>query len=300
MGHFIRKFCRVTMKILNTIIFLLTKKNNILMVNAYMELYGKKVLHHNFGDDLNYFMLRELTGRQIVNYKDLYIREVIHYCCIGSILNSLANKYSIVWGAGFISETMGLLEKPLKICAVRGKLTRQRLISLGIECPPVYGDPALLLPFVYTPIGFTPKRSCFHIGIIPHVDELNEPIINRLVMQYKDTFVIKFSKYKDWHDVINKICQCDFIISSSLHGIIISDAYNIPNIWAEFSDNIRWQYFKFRDYYSAVRETIPDPIKITFNTSLEELMEYKEEWRPIEIDLKKLLLACPFKLNLKI
>ena len=112
--------------------------------------------------------------------------------------------------------------------------------------------------------------------------------------------LINLVDYGQCLDIIEQITSCEFIISSSLHGLIVSGAYGVPNVWAEFSDNIRWQYFKFRDYYSAVRETIPDPIKITFNTSLEELMEYKEEWRPIEIDLKKLLLACPFKLNLKI
>lgn len=294
-SNLIGRIFRVINKLFNTIYFLFQKKNEILVVNGYMVLYGKYIKHQNFGDDLNYYMLSKLTGKQIVNYNDIYIHEAINFCCIGSILDSLANSRSIIWGAGFILDWSTMKEKPLKVCAVRGKLSRNRLLSLGVDCPPIYGDPVLLLPLVYTPVS---SKRKYTLGIIPHVDDLNNFVINKLASQYEDIKIIKLKGYRCWHNVIDEINQCEYIISSSLHGIIVADAYGIPNTWVEFSDKTLWQRFKYQDYYSSVRDIIPESVRITSEMSIEDILEYKKYWKPINIDIKKLLLACPFEYNL--
>lgn len=71
------------------------------------------------------------------------------------------------------------------------------------------------------------------------------------------------------------------------------------NVWVEFSNNVVGNGFKFRDYYSSVRKNIPEPVKILNSTSLEELLEYEKCWEPINIDLNKLLQACPFEIKEK-
>lgn len=289
-----RKIQDVIGKIYNTIIFFFMNKNNVLVINAWMNLYGETLKHLNFGDDLNYYLLKELTGKRIINYKNMYISNLVNYCCIGSIIDSLANHYSFIWGSGVIAETAIMKNTPKKVYAVRGALSRKYLLDHGIECPPIYGDPALLLPLVYQP----PKNQKKHIiGIIPHIADLTNNKVYNLLHQEYDLKLIKLCDYKSWKNIIDEINQCDFIISSSLHGIIISDAYHIPNLWVEFSNNVVGNGFKFLDYYSSVRIKIPQVIKITETTTIEELLAYKKQWTPINIDLKKLLLSCPFNIK---
>ena len=64
----------------------------------------------------------------------------------------LTNKNTIIWGAGVIDDKANLPAKPLKVLAVRGPLSRKYLLKKGIECPEIYGDPAMLMKYIYKPI----------------------------------------------------------------------------------------------------------------------------------------------------
>jgi pyruvyltransferase len=76
---------------------------------------------------------------------------------IGSIIGWMTNKDSIIWGSGVREPDNPLPAIPRKVLAVRGPLTRKYLISQGVECPEIYGDPALLLPKIY-PLSFVNKK----------------------------------------------------------------------------------------------------------------------------------------------
>lgn len=283
-------------KTVNTIRYLCTDKNNRIVVNAWMNLYGAEPTHRNLGDELNFYLVRELTGKYVFNYANLLPLGVVNYSCIGSILEWLHNPKKVVWGTGAMYGNQKLRCKPLKVYAVRGPLTRQYLLGQGVECPEVYGDPALLLPQFYKPS----KSKKYRIGIIPHISDYDDPLVHDLTRQMNSTdiTVIRMGGYADWHDVIDEINECEFIVSSSLHGLILSDAYGVPNVWVEFSDKVAGQGFKFRDYFGAVgKDSEAVPIRITTQTKLTDLLFHKDSWRPIEIDLGKLLDACPFEVQ---
>ena len=117
---------------------------------------------YNFGDVLNPILLQYLTNHKIVNVRTNYYNKE-HLIAIGSILDR-ATKHSLVWGSGYISEESIYLEKPKKIYAVRGPLTRKKLLNQGVNCPKVFGDPALLMPRYYQP----KKGKKYRLGVLPH------------------------------------------------------------------------------------------------------------------------------------
>ena len=96
-------------------------------------------------------------------------------------------------------------------------------------------------------------------------------------------------------DFINKLCECEFILSSSLHGIILSDADHIPNMWIKLSDKVLGDGFKFRDYFRSVgKKEICEPLILDHFIPLKELLDYKSCWQEAVIDLDKLMSVCPF------
>lgn len=282
--------------LIRELILYLCGKHFILMncvVNYKFAFFHKS----NWGDDLNYYLPKILFDSKILVYHSSWLSRYTHktnYMCIGSTINEV-NSETIVWGSGVISEDKkySIKKKPKQVLAVRGKLTRDYLLKNGIECPEVYGDPALLLPLIYKK---DTKVKKYILGVIPHIcDESNqyvEELKNNSRIQ-----IISIKDYDDWHSVIDKICECEFIMSSSLHGIIVSDAYHIPNLWVEFSDQVIGNGFKFRDYYSSVGKNLNSPMKINKSIDVDNVIQYKDYWIAPHIDLKPLIKACPFKLD---
>jgi pyruvyltransferase len=53
-----------------------------------------------------------------------------------------------------------------------------------------------------------------------------------------------------------------------LHGLILADAYGVPNVWAKFSDRLVGGDWKFRDYYSVTDAINPAPTVILSGVDL--------------------------------
>ena len=269
--------------------------SNKLYVYSWLQYKGTKVLHNNWGDDINKFFLESISS---VKVKDLSISffyrlfPVKGYSCIGSILGIFphAKKYE-VWGSGFIEPNMELKRIPKKVHSVRGPLTRQELIKKGIECPNTYGDPALLISRYYR--KFVDKQYSW--GIIPHYIDEDNPVLMEFCQHHPDFLLIRMHDYNDWHDIPDQIMLCSRIISSSLHGLIMADSYGVPNAWVRFTDKIQGGEFKYMDYLQSVGRDAVTPIIIRSFQDLERIIIEDDTSRAIDIDYRSIFNACPFK-----
>jgi len=239
----------------------------------------------NFGDAFNPYLIKALTNRNVVWVNRKYYHKP-YLMSIGSILQKSTSN-ALVWGTGFISADSKLNENPKKIYAVRGPRTRNRLIELGYSCPEIYGDPALLIPKIYDP----KIEKNYKLGIIPHYVDKDNPNLKNFFD--KDILIIDI-KQKNHFEFINQLLSCEKIVSSSLHGIIVSDAYKIPSIWVEFSNKVKGDGFKFLDYFESVHRKDKRPYLINSSTKIENLYELFYQYK-ISIDLDKLIDSFPYK-----
>ena len=240
----------------------------------------------NFGDALNPVLIEALSGKTVVHSSrvvNLAGKPV--YYVIGSILQRISSSNAFVWGSGFLDSRDGLETLPRKVLAVRGPLTRRKLLQLGVECPEVYGDPALLCPMLFKPAA---KR--YRLGFVPHYVDRDSPLLDKFRRMSGVSVIDVTDRVQD---VVRGITECEVIASSSLHGLVAADAYGIPSIWVEISGKLKGDDFKFHDYFQSVGRRDTAPVQLTDDATPDGLLLTRTKYR-IEIDLTKLLRACPF------
>lgn len=247
---------------------------------------------NNWGDALNPILIQNMTGKKPILSTEVFnIKKNNVYSIIGSILDMPAEKNLVIWGSGFRSDNSQFKVKPKKICAVRGPKTRELILKQGIDCPEVYGDPAILYPYLYKP----KVKKKYKLGVIPHYVDQNSPLLN---IFKDDPTILIIDILSGIKRVVDEICSCERIASSSLHGIIAADAYGIPSIWIEFSNKIDGNGFKFYDYFESVGRKGECPLRITVNTTIQEIINHYRDYK-VEINVEKLVDACPFLSNKK-
>ena len=282
-------------KIYRIPIYLRHYLSNEIVINGYFFYNDDGSLkNNNFGDDINFPLIRELTGKQVRQEWKVGLKNLENILCIGSIIDC-CNEHSLIWGAGAISDNIIMHHTPKKIYAVRGPLTRKLLLEYRIDCPEIYGDPALLLPLIYAPK--TEKK--YKYGFIPHCIDYDLPHVVKFREEHPEILFIKFEGYTSWHNVIDLINSCENIISSSLHGLIVSDAYGIPNVRIMLSDNIVGGDFKYKDYYGGVKRKYRDPVDCRVEIEFDKIIDEFRYSEKISFNAQKLLKTFPYKLRHK-
>jgi len=278
--------------LVNSLIYITYRRP--VVVSAYVDIVFGKVRHRNWGDDINVFLLEAITRRKVVVANESLYDRIFprtNYLSIGSTVGFMVNEKTIVCGAGAMYPYNSLSRKPRHVSFVRGPLTRKVMLDSGLSCPEIYGDPALLISRFYSPKAIPDK---YKLGIVLHImDESNE-IVREWISRHDDAIVINMSQYDLWTDIPDKIASCKAIVSSSLHGLIVSDAYGIPNRWVRLSSKISGGDFKFNDYLMSVKRENLAPFVISSVDDLEELYVTGIEKEAATFDSNAILNQLPF------
>lgn len=269
----------------------------------------------NFGDALSPVVIEELSGN-LTQLKHAYkskfrrfVKSIIYFSPkelntilfpwqenvlgVGSVI-CCGNSKSKVWGSGFMSNSGDFLGG--SVFAVRGPSTSKRLVEQGFDKCEVYGDPALLLPLWEEPV----EKKTHQLGIVPHWKESD-----KFIEEYGDKYKIIDLRTKDIKKIITEITSCEYILSTSLHGIIVAHAYDIPSLWIK-RGFIETDGFKFADYFGSVRIPAYTGFEDIENILLSDanwkaLFLGNEDKSSISIDLNEiqlgLLKAFPFPLK---
>jgi pyruvyltransferase len=257
----------------------------LLLILALLPCYSDLPLYYwrqkdfeNFGDILALHIVERLVGGPVRAYRrDTKFPEK-KLLGLGSLLYFAATD-DILWGTGYndknkISEFQFT---HLDVRAIRGPLTREFLRRhFNISCPEIYGDPALLIPYLFPEFKRKENPSYDYI-IIPHYKE-------ELLFPQTESGNVVYST-GPWREIIEKILDSKFVIAGSLHGIIVAEAFGIPARMLRVMTHE--PLFKFADYYLGTNRPL-----FRYATSIEEALELGGE-PPFECDLEKLYSAFP-------
>jgi hypothetical protein len=165
----------------------------------------------NFGDLLGPLLLKRFAHLD----SEWATPEASDIALVGSILHLLPQKYDgIIAGCGKLHEKTKIDFPYAKIVGLRGYLT-----AGGLKGNYAIGDPGLLADELVPP-----QEKKYILGIVPHWSDIT--------LEHTETFkpyrpkIIRVTD--DPLQVIAEIGQCEKIVSSSLHGIILADAFGIP------------------------------------------------------------------------
>lgn len=217
------------------------------MIRAYWWKGGPDA--GNFGDELTGPLLELLSGQRVEHAPP----EQADIIAIGSVLEPwfLGTRpralTAHVWGSGRMLGRSPLHLSGAKVCALRGRLSRERVHCADKERVAL-GDPGLLCDLL-----IPPQRKTHVLGVVPHWTERQAPVLHRLAEGRRGVRII--DPCMEVRAVLEAIGSCERVLSSSLHGLVVADALGVPNEWLrlDLGDELRRgvHEFKFRDYYSV-------------------------------------------------
>ena len=232
---------------------------------------------NNFGDLIGPLVANKLLERRKLANSNNTEKRLL---TVGSILHFAQNN-DTVWGSGVLGNASidQYQFSNLDVRAVRGPLTRSFLQEkFSIDVPKVYGDPALLIPSLFPEIKQKAlQKKRFSLTIIPHFLEFESfkhlpNVVNPQASLFK---------------ILDRIARSDLVVGSSLHAIIIAEAFGVP---AQLYQSRHEHLFKYQDYYKGTGRD-----EFVMANSIEEAIKQGGE-PPCIFDPNPLINAFPYDL----
>lgn len=237
-----------------------------------------------------------------------------------------------IWGAGF----GGLQESGFQVPrgfrhprltrfmphAVRGPFSAEILRGSGYAVPDAYGDPAMLLPRLWSGEG-VPKR--WELGVVIHLSEIEQrdpsaaalPELLRYVIpeELRGAVTLINTVVERSVDSVRRrvedILACRRILSTSLHALVVAEAYGIPCAGFDIHAGPSGRFgaeddtvlidHRMRDFYAGAGQ--PDVLLYRTErhlpTDWEAACQFIDrEWQPLRYDASRLLEAFPRHLGM--
>jgi pyruvyltransferase len=197
----------------------------------------------------------------------------------------------MVWGSGLLRPEHLVFAKRgrnVRYLAVRGPRTYDALKSIGIDCPQVFGDSAQLLSLLFE----DDITKVHEVGIFPHFSHL--PYFQK---EFGSSSIRIINTEQLFPQVIKDILSCKAILSTSLHGLIIAEAYGLPALLVVDKNPLHGSLFKFEDYFHG---TGRDPLfRQIASQKLGELTDLAYQAKRPIFDHANLLRAFPFDTHIE-
>ena len=198
----------------------------------------------NFGDAINPLIVGHVAGCEVAHQgprkADMF--------AIGSMLQVVKRSHKeprdkgnvVVWGTGLLNPVFGhdFLDN-VDLALVRGPITAA-LLKRKMKR---FGDPGLLINDVLPFEGTRQDR----IGIVPHYSLMEDEAL--LAFAQSDPAYLLIDPRGDAVEVCLQIASCAHVYASSLHELIVADAYGVPNTWIT-PEGQSW--LKYLDYAASI------------------------------------------------
>jgi pyruvyltransferase len=196
---------------------------------------------NNFGDLLGPLIVSRICELQKLNHSDSDKRRLL---TVGSIINVEARAGDVVWGSGIHGNLLPLRNPipHLDIRALRGPLTARVLQQSGLGVPEIYGDPALLIPKLWSDSELGIHRQSGGTLHVPNYEDIASAP-NGALDPRGNPF-----------DIVRKIASAKLVIANSLHAIIIAESYGVPTIVVASPSQ---RLFKYEDYFEGTGRSLP-------------------------------------------
>jgi len=281
----------------------------------------------NLGDALSPIIVSALSGLPIVHRA--FDSPDKKLACVGTIGHALKNGEVYLWGTGVdkekhpIDRNLTYYQRPpdtqFQVHALRGPLSAQTFRQQGIEVPAVYGDPVWFLPSLIQPA--LEKR--YELGVIVHLSELEflsktakvrEDLIRyrvpeSIASEVRIINTLTEPTFEALEARVKEITACKRIVSTSLHGLVIAEAYQIPcayfqvlgmgGAFVQLQDRQAKIDHRFRDFYSGLglEQLFVYGQELEQETSWEHVIDALDQyWSPLEWSAEAFLDSFPLPL----